>query len=63
MLILTRRVGESLFIGDEIEVKVLEVKGKQVVLGTTAPKRIRVHRGELKDRLTLKDRIKRVIQP
>lgn len=47
LLILTRRVGESIFVGDEIEFVVLEVKGKQVRVGVKAPKEVPVHRQEI----------------
>ena len=47
MLILTRRVGESLVIGDEITVTVLDVKGNQIRLGIAAPKDVSVHREEV----------------
>jgi carbon storage regulator len=51
MLILTRRVGETVIIGDEVQVTVLGVKGNQVRLGVTAPKDVAVHRSEIYDRI------------
>lgn len=47
MLILTRKVGETLIIGDDIQITVLGIKGNQVRLGTYAPKKISVHREEV----------------
>jgi carbon storage regulator len=47
MLILTRRVGESLMIGDEITMTVLGVKGNQIRIGVNAPKDVAVHREEI----------------
>ena len=47
MLILTRRVGETVMIGDEIAVSVLDVRGNQVRLGIAAPKEVTVHREEV----------------
>ncbi len=51
MLILTRRVGESLVIGDDVVVNVLGVKGNQVRIGVDAPKDVSVHREEIYDRI------------
>jgi len=51
MLILTRRVGETLVIGDEVTVTVLGVRGNQVRLGVNAPKHVAVHREEIYQRI------------
>jgi carbon storage regulator len=53
MLILTRRVGETLMIGDEITVSVLSLKGGQVRVGINAPRNIAVHREEIYKRIQL----------
>jgi len=51
MLILTRRVGESIMIGEEVVVTVLGVKGNQVRIGVNAPKEVSVHREEIYERI------------
>ena len=51
MLILTRKIGESIMVGDHIRVVIVEVKGRQVRLGVEAPKETKIFRGELFDRI------------
>lgn len=57
MLILTRRVGESLRIGADIEVTVLAVNGAQVRVGVAAPKSVPVHREEVAARIDMEKRL------
>lgn len=51
MLILTRRIGESLMIGDNVNVTVLGIRGNQVRIGVNAPKDVAVHREEIYDKI------------
>ena len=51
MLVLTRKLNQSIVIGDDIEVVVLEVRGEQVRLGIKAPKTVMVHRKEVYDQI------------
>lgn len=55
MLILTRRVGETLMIGDDISITVLGVKGNQVRIGVNAPRDVAVHREEIFQRIKTED--------
>jgi len=49
MLVLTRQKDESIIIGDDIEITIIDVRGKKVRLGITAPKNIPIHRKEVYD--------------
>lgn len=60
MLILTRRVGETLIIGNEVTVTVLGVKGNQVRMGINAPKNVSVHREEIYKRIKTEEGSQRV---
>ncbi|MEL0082656.1 MAG: carbon storage regulator CsrA [Gammaproteobacteria bacterium] len=51
MLILTRRIGESVMIGDDVKISVLGVKGNQIRLGVSAPREVAVHREEIYQRI------------
>ena len=55
MLILTRRMGETVVIGDDVTVTVLGVKGNQVRLGVNAPKEVAVHREEIYEKIMHED--------
>ena len=56
MLILTRKVGEAVAIGDDIQISVVEIKGTQVKLGIQAPKNIEVHREEIYQKIQEENR-------
>lgn len=57
MLILTRKIGESITIGDDIKVQILEVKGKQVRIGINAPRKYSIHREEVYQRIQDENRL------
>jgi carbon storage regulator len=63
MLILTRRVGEKLRIGEDVSVIVLEVHGNQVRLGIAAPKSVTVHRKEVFERIAQEERVRAAAAP
>ena len=56
MLILTRKIGEAVAIGDDIQISIVEVKGTQVKLGIQAPKSIEVHREEIYQKIQEENR-------
>ena len=51
MLILTRKLGESIAIGDDIQVTLIDIQGKQVKIGVNAPKDVPIHRQEIYERI------------
>ncbi len=53
MLILTRRIGETLMINDDVKVTVLGIKGSQIRIGIDAPKDVQVHRSEIYEKIKL----------
>ena len=56
MLVLTRKLGESIVIGNSVRVTVLEMQGKQIRLGIEAPPEVSVHRGEVYERIEAENR-------
>lgn len=63
MLILTRRVGETVVIGDDVTVTVLGVKGNQVRLGVNAPREVSVHREEIFERIKKEQEQEEALKP
>ncbi len=56
MLVLSRKAEESMFIGDDIKITVLDIRGGQVRIGITAPQDIKIHREEVYERINQEDR-------
>ena len=63
MLVLTRKLGESIAIGDDIKVTIIEIKGKQVRIGIEAPQQIVVHREEIHQKIQEENRMAALISP
>lgn len=63
MLVLTRKVHQSIIIGDDVEVVVLEVRGEQVRLGIRAPKNVAVHRKEIYDQILEENKESSQVRP
>ena len=63
MLVLTRKLGESIAIGDDIKVTIIEVKGKQVRIGIEAPQQTVVHREEIYQKVQEENRMAALISP
>ena len=63
MLVLTRKIHQSIVIGDEVEVVVLEVRGEQVRLGIRAPKDVAVHRKEIYEQILEENRGAAQVRP
>jgi len=59
MLVLTRRIGETLMVGDEVTVTILSVKGNQVRIGVNAPEEVAVHREEIYERIKAEEQTMR----
>lgn len=63
MLVLTRKVNQSIVIGDGIEIVVLEVRGEQVRIGIKAPKEVAVHRKEVFDQIQAENEAAQSVEP
>ncbi len=63
MLVLTRKLGESIAIGDDIKVSIIQIKGKQVRLGIQAPQHKAVHREEIFQRIQEENKMAALISP
>ena len=63
MLVLTRKVNQSIIIGDDIEVVVLEVRGEQIRLGIRAPRDVVVHRKEIYDQIQAENKAAAMVDP
>lgn len=63
MLVLTRKSGEGITVGDEVVVSVLDIKGSQVKIGIDAPRGVAVHRSEIYDRIQRENLLAAGVQP
>lgn len=56
MLVLTRRLGETIVIGDDVVIKIVDIHGKQIRIGIEAPSEVSVYRGEIYERIMLENK-------
>ncbi len=63
MLVLTRKLGESVTIGDEVKISIIDIKGRQVRLGIEAPRHLTIHREEVYAKIQEENRLAAIAKP
>ena len=61
MLVLSRKAEESMYIGDDIKITVLDIRGGQVRIGITAPQEVKIHREEVYQRISDEDQLAKAV--